>query len=67
MDQTKQAVTTARWVSYEQAGLLYGLSRWTLLRLAREGHIRAARVGRVTRLDAVSIEAYLSAQAESFG
>lgn len=55
-----------RWASYERAGKLYCLSRWTLWRLARDGHIRAARIGRATRLDCASIERYLAERAESF-
>jgi excisionase family DNA binding protein len=59
--------TVQRWVDYEEAGRLYGLSRWTLWRLTCDGRIRAARIGRATRLDLASIERYMAEQAENFG
>jgi excisionase family DNA binding protein len=62
----KQTTAVPHWASYEEAGRLYGLSRWTLWRLARDGHIRAARVGRATRLDCSSIERHLADLARDF-
>jgi len=66
MNTGQTTAVAPRWASYEEAGKLYGLSRWTLWRLARDGRIRAARIGRATRLDCDSIERYLAERAEDF-
>jgi excisionase family DNA binding protein len=57
----------ARWASYEEAGRLYGLSRWTLWRWAKAGNIRVARVGSVVRVDVASVERFLEMRADDFG
>ena len=54
------------WASYDEAQRLFGLSRTTLWRLLRDGHIRGARVGRSVRLGVRSIETYLEGRAEHF-
>lgn len=56
-----------RWGTYEDAAKMCGLSRWRLWRLAKAGHIRAAKVGGATRLDLDSIEAFLDERANEYG
>jgi excisionase family DNA binding protein len=55
-----------RWGTYEDAEKMCGLSRWTLWRLAKAGHIRAAKVGGATRLDLDSLAAFLEEQADKY-
>jgi excisionase family DNA binding protein len=66
MSAEQKTTASPRWAAYEESGRLYGLSRWTLWRLARDGRIRAARIGRATRLECASIERYLAERAEDF-
>ncbi|WP_047864506.1 helix-turn-helix domain-containing protein [Rubrobacter aplysinae] len=54
------------WLTYEEAGRLVGLGRTTLWRLARNGDIKTARVGRAVRIERQSLEAYLRLQARDF-
>lgn len=54
------------WLTYEEAGRLVGLGRTTLWRLARNGDIKIARVGRAVRIERQSIEKYLRLQAQDF-
>jgi excisionase family DNA binding protein len=61
------AAEAARWASYAEAERLFGLSRTTLWRLAKEKKIRAARIGRAVRVEVGSVEAYLSGLADDFG
>jgi excisionase family DNA binding protein len=63
-----QGTTTQhpQWGTYEDAERLCGLSRWTLWRLAKAGHIRAAKIGGATRLDLDSIERFLDARADTY-
>ncbi len=62
--ETKETVAPPRWAGYAEAQRLYGLSRWTLWQLEKEGHIRAARVGRRVLFDCRSIESYLESHAD---
>jgi len=62
----EQTAAPPRWASYEEAGRLYDLSRWTLWRWAKAGHIRAAKFGGVVRLDCRSVETFLEEQAKNF-
>lgn len=59
----EQITVPTRWASYEVARQRYGISRWTLNRWAREGHIRIARVGGITRVDCQSVEDFLAERA----
>ena len=59
----EQIAAPTRFASYEEAGKRYGVSRWTLWRWARDGHIRIARVGRITRVDCQSVEDFLAERA----
>jgi excisionase family DNA binding protein len=63
---TDDVSISPRWASYTDAEKLYGLSRTTYWRLAKEGKIRAARVGRAVRVDCASIEDYLKRLADDF-
>ena len=65
MDSAERAAP--RWASYEEAGRLYGLSRWTLWRWAKAGNIRVARVGSVVSVDVASVERFLEMRADDFG
>jgi len=61
-----QTTERSRWGTYEDAERMCGLSRWTLWRLAKDGRIRAARIGGATRLDLDSIEAFLEERAADY-
>jgi excisionase family DNA binding protein len=61
-----QSTAGPRWGTYADAERMCGLSRWTLWRLARDGKIRAARIGSTTRLDLGSIETFLEERAEEY-
>ena len=65
MSSAERAAT--RWATYEEAGRLYGLSRWTLWRWAKAGNIRIVRVGSVVRVDVASVERFLEMRADDFG
>ena len=68
MTEGKAAAAEAtRWVSYAEAERLFGLSRTTFWRLAKEKKIRAARIGRAVRVECASVEAYLEQLADDFG
>jgi excisionase family DNA binding protein len=60
------AAEATRWVSYAEAERLFGLSRTTFWRLAKEKKIRAARIGRAVRVECASVEAYLEHLADDF-
>jgi len=47
------------WVGYQAAERLSGLSRSALRRLIRNGQLRAAKIGRVTRIEKRSLEAFM--------
>ena len=47
------------WVGYPEAERLSGFSRITLRRLIRNGQLRAAKIGRATRIDKHSLEAFI--------
>lgn len=49
-----------RWVGYREARDMFGLSKWTWLKLADEGYIRSCHVGRKRLLEVQSIELYLN-------
>jgi excisionase family DNA binding protein len=66
MNRTEETTAPPRWASYAAAERLYGLSRWTLWRLLKDGRIRGARIGRAVRLDCESIQSYLERLAEDF-
>ena len=66
IEEKADAAEAARWASYAEAGRLFGLSRTTLWRLAKE-KIRAAHVGRAVRVECASVEAYLEQLADDFG
>jgi excisionase family DNA binding protein len=55
-----------RWARHADLEKMYGLSRTTYWRLAKEGKIRAARVGRAVLVDCASVEAYLDGLANDF-
>jgi excisionase family DNA binding protein len=55
-----------RWARHADLERMYGLSRTTYWRLAKEGKIRAARVGRAVLVDCTSVEAYLEGLADDF-
>ena len=62
-----QTTTLPQWGTYADAERMCGLSRWTLWRLARDGKIRAARIGSTTRLDLDSIQTFLEERAAAYG
>ena len=47
------------WFSYLEAEQFAGLSRTTMWRLVRSGEVKAARVGRLVRINRRSLEQYL--------
>jgi excisionase family DNA binding protein len=47
------------WLRYPDAERYSGLGRSTLWKLVKEGHIRAARVGKAVRLSRQSIDCYM--------
>lgn len=49
-----------RWTSYREIERLYGMSRWTVLRLARAEAIHTAKVGTKTLVECKSVESYLN-------
>ena len=59
-----QAQITREWVTYKQAEELSGLSRTTLWKLLSAGEIKAARVGRVVRINRHSLDEYLEQATE---
>lgn len=58
------STASPRWATYPDAKTLYGLSRYTFWRLARDGHIKIARVGGRTLVECASVEEYLNELAE---
>jgi excisionase family DNA binding protein len=61
-----QTTERPRWGTYEDAKTVCGLSRWTLWRLAKKGHIRVARIGRSARVDLDSLAAFLEKRADDY-
>jgi excisionase family DNA binding protein len=55
-----------QWITYDQGTKMTSLSRWTLYRLAKAGHIKAARIGGATRLNVASIETLLEERASKY-
>ena len=47
------------WVGYPEAQRLSGLSQATLRRLISNGQLRTTKVGRATRIDKHSLEAFV--------
>jgi excisionase family DNA binding protein len=47
------------WAGYLEAERFSGLSRTALRRLLRNGQLRAAKIGRATRIDKHSLEAFM--------
>jgi excisionase family DNA binding protein len=47
------------WIGYPESQRLSGLSQATLRRLIRNGQLRATKVGRTTRIDEHSLEAFV--------
>jgi excisionase family DNA binding protein len=58
-----QTETAPTWVSYDEAQRLVGLGKTTLWRLANDGEIKVARVGRTVRISRQSLEEYMERQA----
>jgi excisionase family DNA binding protein len=50
------------WLRYPDAERYSGLGRSTLWKLVKDGHIRAARVGKAVRLSRQSIDQYMEKQ-----
>ena len=48
-----------QWFSYPEAERFSGLSRTTLWRLVSSGQVRAAKIGRATRIDRHSLQAFM--------
>ena len=55
------------WLRYPDAERYSGLGRSTLWKLVKNGHIRAARVGKAVRLSRRSIDRYMEEQNISDG
>jgi excisionase family DNA binding protein len=53
------------WLSYAQAGQMFGLSRVTLWKLVSAGEVEAARVGRAVRISWKSLTTYMERSAAS--
>jgi excisionase family DNA binding protein len=51
-----------KWVNYQEASEISGLSRTTLWKLISTGEIRAAKVGKAVRISRRSLEQYLNEQ-----
>jgi excisionase family DNA binding protein len=51
------------WLRYPDAERYSGLGRSTLWKLVRDGHIRAARVGKAVRINRRSLDKYMEGQA----
>ena len=49
----------AAYLTYAEVERLYGVSRTTAWRAIRNGHLRAARVGRAVRIDRKSLDAFM--------
>ncbi len=60
----RQPTVAPLWLSYPQAERLVGLSRTSLWRLARDGSIRTARVGRTVRIERRSLETFFEDHAQ---
>jgi excisionase family DNA binding protein len=58
----EQAEITPRYLTYRQAEELTGLSRQTVWRLIKTGHVRAFKVGRSVKIERRSLEAYVQAK-----
>jgi excisionase family DNA binding protein len=63
---TAQQVQPA-WLRYPEAERYSGLGRSTLWRLVKDGHIRAAKVGKAVRLSRRSIDSYMEEQSIADG
>jgi excisionase family DNA binding protein len=55
------------WLRYSDAERYSGLGRSTLWKLVKDGHIRAARVGKAVRLSRRSIDSYMEEQSIADG
>jgi excisionase family DNA binding protein len=55
------------WLRYSDAERYSGLGRSTLWKLVKDGHIRAARVGKAVRLSRGSIDSYMEEQSIADG
>jgi excisionase family DNA binding protein len=58
----EQAEITPRYLTYRQAKELTGLSRQTVWRLIKSGHVRAFKIGRSVKIERRSLEAYVQAE-----
>ena len=58
MTAAKQA-EPAPYLTYAEVERLYGLSRTTAWRAIRDGHLRAARIGRAVRISRESLDAFM--------
>lgn len=68
-DGTQEHVpTTAEvqpvWLTYREAEIYASLSRTTLWRIASNGELQVARIGRAVRINRPSLEAYLKRATE---
>jgi excisionase family DNA binding protein len=53
---------TPQYLTYRQAEELTGLSRQTVWRLIKSGHVRAFKIGRSVKIERRSLEAYVQAE-----
>ncbi len=54
-----ERVEPAPYLTYAEVQRLYGLSRSTAWRAIKDGHLRAARVGRAVRINRESLDAFM--------
>lgn len=54
-----------KWITYDRAQELYGLSKWSWLRLCRAGEITCCFVGSRRLMSVESIERFLDERAEA--
>lgn len=50
------------WLRYPEAERYSGLGRSTLWKLVKDGHVRAAKVGKAVRLSRQSLDEYMKEQ-----
>lgn len=55
----EERVEPAPYLTYAEVERLYGISRTTAWREIRNGHLRAARVGRAVRISRDSLDAFM--------
>ena len=55
-----------RWATYAEITRDYGLSRWSLLRLAKRGDLRAAKLGNRVFIDLTSLDSLLERRASAY-